>query len=919
MRRYKKQTGILTALSALLLTLIFVTEMPGGAAHAEGSGNMATTDKAYEVLSDTEYSIEFKDGTKVKEYGGSKTGWKISDASNASIEDGMLVSSKKVAVSGRYMPGDDYGAETSVMSFKMKCGSSGNVTVGLRRILDTDGYGDSGIWFELAGSDITVREKSSGLSAAAANVSGAGTVTYIFRDSHDEIELDADDGNGAKRLLTVKYTENELSVYGADGKVIQEPIRHNNVPLNGYFTIELNKFNGGIGDIRYNRCEINSSAPESEQRKVDYSTWTAHDDIGRTMPLNNETGNVRGDRYVGLFYFLCNEYTGGPREVRDFTRMYLNEGLDFLKNHLKTSPGGYWAEPFFGYYINTDEWVYRKHAYMLEQAGVDFIFLDMSNMNVYTGAHVALFDTWLQIRREGGHTPQIVCMTGDMPATLVTDLYSLMKSVYSKPEYSELFFMWEGKPLILGNNDTPTGDEWTVSTGTTPQTKDQFYEIVTKDKKVREYYESGQFAEDLSKFTVRKCWAWQSDKHNGYWDWLSDSPQPYGTDFNGNPEQMSVTMGYHAHTNRGRSAVNGSSDYDRNGDFGYSYEKTRYGLLFDEQFRNAIEKDPKVIMITGWNEWYAGVYDTPNKEQITGGTLTPGRYLVDQFTPEYSRDAEPMKIRGGVGFGDNFYYQMVRYIRMYKGTDPVPVAGSGRAAELTMTDAAKDTEIWSGIYPEYTDTVGDTAFRNCISFQTEYRYQNSSGRNDLDTAKVAQDDRYMYFRVSTVRDIVRADDPEWMNLYIDADNDPETGWEGYDIVLNRNRDDKTVSVERFVNNSWEFEETGRADYMTDGNTLTFRVDKKLIPGSKDRFAFKWADNSVSDGDVMRFMDLGDTAPNDRFNFLYTTESLPEAPNAGSSGHLSWVTVLCIAVACAALALCGGFILIPKIKGRKSKK
>ena len=26
---------------------------------------------------------------------------------------------------------------------------------------------------------------------------------------------------------------------------------------------------------------------------------------------------------------------------------------------------------------------------------------------------------------------------------------------------------------------------------------------------------------------------------------------------------------------------------------------------------------------------------------------------------------------------------------------------------------------------------------------------------------------------------------------------------------------------------------------------------------------------------MRFMDLGDTAPNDRFKFLYTTEKLPE--------------------------------------------
>ena len=113
--------------------------------------------------------------------------------------------------------------------------------------------------------------------------------------------------------------------------------------------------------------------------------------------------------------------------------MYLNHGVDYIKEHIKTSPGGYWAEPFFGYYINSDEWVYRKHAYMLQQAGVDFIFLDMSNAVVYEKAHVLLFDTWLKIRREGGQTPQIVCMTGDMPATLVTDLYTLMETIYSKP------------------------------------------------------------------------------------------------------------------------------------------------------------------------------------------------------------------------------------------------------------------------------------------------------------------------------------------------------------------------------------------------------------------------------------------------------------------------------------------------------
>ena len=42
-----------------------------------------------------------------------------------------------------------------------------------------------------------------------------------------------------------------------------------------------------------------------------------------------------------------------------------------------------------------------------------------------------------------------------------------------------------------------------------------------------------------------------------------------------------------------------------------------------------------------------------------------------------------------------------------------------------------------------------------------------------------------------------------MNLLIDYDGDPETGWEGYDFILNRSREDGLLSVERFVDNRWE--------------------------------------------------------------------------------------------------------------------
>ena len=109
---------------------------------------------------------------------------------------------------------------------------------------------------------------------------------------------------------------------------------------------------------------------------------------------------------------------------------------------------------------------------------------------------------------------------------------------------------------------------------------------------------------------------------------------------------------------------------------------------------------------------------------------------------------------------------MANYIRLFKGIDAVPVA-DGTEVEITMRDADTDSAAWERVTPAYMDTVGDTAFRNQISFQSEYRYQNNTGRNDLDTAKVTQDGEYLYFHVTTVNELVTADDVSWMNLYLD--------------------------------------------------------------------------------------------------------------------------------------------------------
>ena len=45
----------------------------------------------------------------------------------------------------------------------------------------------------------------------------------------------------------------------------------------------------------------------------------------------------------------------------------------------------HWGEPYLGYYVANDEWVIRKHAQMLTDAGVDVLFFDTQRSTVLFG------------------------------------------------------------------------------------------------------------------------------------------------------------------------------------------------------------------------------------------------------------------------------------------------------------------------------------------------------------------------------------------------------------------------------------------------------------------------------------------------------------------------------------------------------
>ena len=776
--------------------------------------------------------------------------------STARIENGRLTTEgdNSFVFGSAVCLGDQYGLEEGYLSFDLQL-VSGTVQLGVRTSRTAATPADRGIWFTLDGSDtLKISEPECGLEATLKMpVSTAEVKNVVLHDGLDTLTLSC----GGTVLAEVKYTEDGyLAFCGADGTVAAETDQCELYPT-GYFSLNLSNLNGYVDNLIFTNVEETWEIPEAESlRAVDYSTWTAHDALDRTVSDNAKAGDPKDNRYVGLFYFLC--WVGAGGTVQDNTKLYLELGAENAIRYIEEHGGeAYWAEPYFGYYRNTDTWVYRKHAYMLEAAVVDFIYLDVSNAEVFIPGHTALFDTWLEMRRQGIDTPQIVFFNGDTPATFQTNMQKLFTTVYSDEnwdKYSELFFIWEGKPLIFGNYSGLSGDI---------------------KKRVDE------------KFTVRGSWAW-IDRDN-YWSWLQEyvylpnnTSRPvqlrnggWGRDAEGNYESLSVAMGHHPTMSKGRSFVNNRQPNNNQGDMEFSsVERAGQGLCFESQFgavnhlvNTEIAADqPFVMMITGWNEWIAGCFRSDTAQNMANSSAKFA--YVDQFNCEFSRDGEPMRNRDGYGIGDNYYYQMVDYIRQYKGIAATPAADGQTSINIyKLSD-------WDAIDLTYTDSLYDIEHRNTVSYDARYRYVNNTGRNDIEYAKVSQDSDHLYFLVKTSHNIIIDNDAEWMNLYLNVDGDVTTGWEGYDFVLNRDRDSFVVTVERFKDNTFETEVVGGAYYYLEGAYMALRLSKEVIgvEGKLSEMIFKWADNSVNNGDPMAFMDLGDAAPDNRFGFRYICES-----------------------------------------------
>jgi len=612
-------------------------------------------------------------------------------------------------------------------------------------------------------------------------------------------------------------------------------------------------------------------------RDVWADTWTGTDGADRAMPAATDT-RAPTNRQVGIFYFLWRDREqDSVSEISpsDHYAAWLEGGEEALWDCMMEGGEGhphYWAEPYFGYYSSNDEWVLRKHAYMLAEAGVDFVFFDTTNNNLHTVSHQALLRVWEEVRQEGYRVPKICFMVGSYEA----EFAELYNTIYKPGMYEDLWYYWEDKPLVLVTGDFPMSDE----------------------------------ARDF--FSIRYSWAvgvtnWYYDRKGiNCWPWNAAWPQVPGYgDSTEDLEQTVVMCGFGA--TDGRSKYGNKMPRLEKGqpwDFGFPLmeDYTPYGLQFGQQFDKAIDRDPPLIMITGWNEWITGRWDNVGAGAGAGGQViagqysvsaTPGdretTYFVDSFNPEYSRDIEPMK----GGFGDNYLYQMAERVREYKGTRNIETAFGQWAIDLEGSVGQ-----WYAVGPEYRDYEGDITHRlspGHVGGKEYGFYMNNSGRNDIVTAKVSNDTDHLYFYVECADDITDPRGWNWMNLFINADCDDSTGWYGFDYLINRNRTDDALLVEKFVGvDTWAFETVGSVAYTRAGKIMQVKIPKSMIGlagGEAVTIDFKWADNSTPTGQIMEFLDQGDAAPNGRYTYRYTTVAREVKYPTELEGDLSTMIVL----------------------------
>lgn len=613
----------------------------------------------------------------------------------------------------------------------------------------------------------------------------------------------------------------------------------------------------------YNSAPPEWQIPEDSaiyQMGVDPTQWAAVDGLGRTLPGYSDVGAAKNKK-VGIFYWTWHYNFSGFTPI-NITKLMLEhpELKGDYHNALwnQYSAGSYfWNEPLFGYYTEYDDYVLRKHAELLADAGVDFILFDCTNGDyTWEPAYMNLLRVWSEAREQGVKTPQVAFMMQfGVTENTLSSLKQVYNAIYREGKYQDLWFYWEGKPLMMAFNS-----------GLDPEDMLQ--------KEILEFFTFR--AGDASYFG--------GDNSDAYWGWLHTYPQALYKNADGSVEMTTVGIAMNANwETMSLSAMNNPHNMGRSfamqKDYSYSYQyrgntitvdanienSKYYGRNFQEQWDYAIAQDPEIIFVTGWNEWIAGRYEE------WGGVANA---FPDQYDDENSRDIEP----SAGDLKDYYYYQLVANIRRFKGVNRPQAQTGAKTIDITGSSSQwLDSNIIT-----YNHYIQNTYDRDAAGWGNLH-YENNTMRNDIRTARVSYDSENLYFYVETVDALSSYTDANWMRLLLDTQEATADSkdWEEFEYILNRVSPSASEMTLERSKGGWEWETVGNVRYTVQGNVLQVEIPRAMLglTGDEISFNFKWCDNNISDGDIMSLYTDGDAAPGGRFAFRFSTVPVKEVDSS----------------------------------------
>jgi len=201
-------------------------------------------------------------------------------------------------------------------------------------------------------------------------------------------------------LRAASITDGNSIHYELDGNTIGGALAVNNtgglqtyanfsstVELPGGLHVLRIKIDASKGGFNLNKLTITQQSDPANTIpfNITNANWVATDALGRTLPDYTQVGATRTAKYVGMFYYIWLGAHGN--RVYDITKILKQYPADPLSgsNPGWGGPGAFhfWGEPEMGYYHSADPWVIRRNLTMLANAGVDFIFFDVTNGYTY--------------------------------------------------------------------------------------------------------------------------------------------------------------------------------------------------------------------------------------------------------------------------------------------------------------------------------------------------------------------------------------------------------------------------------------------------------------------------------------------------------------------------------------------------------